>query len=276
MVYQEVSIKVEGSHTEGYEPKLCAYLVDNKNEMDQKRKRPAILVCPGGGYSYTSDREAEPVAIRLLAMGFQAFVLRYSCAPARFPTAQLEAAKAILTIREHAQEWHVDPEHVVIMGFSAGGHLAASIGVFWDKEWIYGPLHASPKQIRPDGMVLCYPVITSGEYAHRGSFDCLLGEDKQDLLEMVSLENQVSENTPPAFLWHTFEDASVPLENTLFFVSALRKAMVSTEVHIYPKGGHGLALANEETDPAANPGSMVVKECQGWIQLAGDWVRRLK
>lgn len=272
MVHEKIEIKVDGWEKREYQPVLYTYVLDSPDFLKGK-KRPAVLICPGGGYSHTSDREAEAVAIQMNAMGFHAFILRYSCAPSRFPTPQLEAAASMLLLRNRAEEWNLDTEKIVILGFSAGGHLAASIGTLYEKELLTGPLKTEPEKIRPAGMILCYPVITAGEFAHRGSFTCLLGDREEELSEFVSLENQVSEDTPPAFLWHTFEDGSVPVENTLLFANAMRKAGVPFELHIYPRGGHGLSLANEET--SAPGGNTIVPECQNWITMAGDWIRRL-
>ncbi len=255
---------------------LATYILESSESVNQGKTRPAVLICPGGGYERTSVREAEPVAIQMNSMGFHAFILYYSCAPAVFPAAQLEAAEAIKLIREHAAEWRITEDKIIIAGFSAGGHLAASIGTFWNREFLYQALGAEARQIQPNGMVLCYPVITSGEYAHRRSFENLLGARCEDaeLLELVSLEKQVTKDVPQTFLWHTYEDQSVPLENTLLFANALRKCQIPMEVHIYPRGGHGIALANEETQ-SMEGGNTIIPEAQNWIRMVGKWIRNL-
>ncbi len=255
---------------------LVTYILECSEAVNQGKKRPAVLICPGGGYARLSVREAEPIAIQMNAMGFHAFILHYSCAPAVFPIPQLEAAKAMILIREQANEWNILEDKVVIAGFSAGGHLAASIGTFWNQKFLYQALEVEPEKIRPDGMILCYPVITSGKYAHRDSFRNLLGEQdkEQELLEQTSLEKQVTKETPKTFLWHTYEDGSVPLENTLLFASALRACQVPMEVHIYPRGGHGIALANEETQSTGDKNT-IIPEAQNWIRMAGEWIRNL-
>lgn len=275
MLHERIDIVIDGYTTENCNARLYTYVLDNYPTIDASRRRPAVLVCPGGGYSHTSDREAEAVAIQMNAMGIHAFVLYYDVAPAvRFPMPQLEAAKAMITIREHAKEWNIDEEKIMILGFSAGGHLAGSIGAFYNKEFICEPLHTAPEMIKPAGMVLCYPVITSGEFAHRGSFENLLGEKEAELSELVSLEKQVTPDTPPAFIWHTYEDGSVPVENSLLYAAALRKAGVPFELHIYPRGGHGLSLGTEETQ-SANGGNTVIPEVQNWISMAGRWIKEL-
>ncbi len=272
MIHLTYQIQVKGSLPEA---KLVTYIQDYSDAM-KMQKRPLILICPGGGYQYTSDRESESIALQFLAMGYHAAVLRYSCAPAKYPTSLLELASAMLLIRGNAEEWHVDAERIVVQGCSAGGHLAASLGIFWDEEFLAhelgleGPDH---EILRPAGMILCYPVITSGEFAHRGSFQNLLGDREEELAEKLSLEKQVSEKTPRAFIWHTFADGSVPVENSLLLVGAMRRAGIPTEFHMYPVGGHGLALATRLTE--TSDGRHVQEECASWVGLAETWLKHL-
>lgn len=252
--------------------KFYGYILDNSKEIDINRKRPAILIVPGGGYGMTSDREAEPVAIRMLAAGFNAFVLRYSVAPTRYPAALLELSSAIALIRQNAELWHINSDQIILAGFSAGGHLAANLATAWDSKLLQDYGYRS-EDIKPNGLFLGYPVITSGKYAHVDSFKNLLGEQYQDtkLRESLSLEHQVSSTTPPTFIWHTYTDDCVPVENTLLFVQALRKADVPVEMHIFPKGGHGLSLGTEET--AINNGYGIQLEISVWPDLFAVWVK---
>nr|WP_318683855.1 alpha/beta hydrolase [uncultured Acetatifactor sp.] len=262
-------------HEEGSLPgaRLITYIQDASDSM-AIGKRPLVLVCPGGGYARTSDREGEPVALKFLAMGYHAAVLRYSCAPARFPTSLLELAASVALIRKNAEEWSVDSQKIIVQGASAGGHLAASLGMFWDENFLaegIGLTDSDHELLRPNGMILCYPVITSGEFAHRDSFACLLGDGQDQLREKLSLEKRVNAKTPPAFIWHTYTDQSVPVENSLLLVNALRRANISTEFHMYPKGEHGLSLANHLTENSDGQG--VQEECTSWIELAHTWVK---
>ena len=271
MHYEVVPIQVPGSKEEAT---LSLYLWDNSPAMDIHRRRPVILICPGGAYEYTSDREAEPIAMRYLGSGYQAAVLRYSVAPARYPEALLQLSFAVYYLRSHAEEFHIDPGKIVVLGCSAGGHLAASLGVFWNKQpFLSGRLGVERQEIRPDALLLCYPVINSTDFAHEGSFRNLLGERYEELLPEMSLEAFVDEETPKTFLWHTMTDEAVPVENSILFFSALRWANVPCEMHIYPVGRHGLALADEETKNAEGYG--VQKECQGWLSLSLDWLKTL-
>ena len=249
---------------------LTTYVWDNSPEMDPGRKRPSVIVCPGGGYEFLSDREAEPIALKLVGMGYNAFVLRYSLTQ-KFPKSLQEAAEAVRTVRANSDRWHVQTDRVFIMGFSAGGHLAASLGTLWDREFVWGALDAVPEDCRPDGIILSYPVISSGIYAHRGSFVHLLQEDYEEKLALVSLENQVTRNTSPTFIWHTVDDGAVPIENTLLFISALQENGVPFEAHIFPRGTHGLALADRET--STPDGGCLSDHCAGWPSLLEKWIR---
>ena len=238
--------------------------------------RPAVIICPGGCYEFCSMREAEPVAFQFLAMDCHAFVLHYSTAPSVFPEALRELAAAVALLRRNAEAWNIDSRRILACGFSAGGHLAASLGVFWDRELVCGPLGLSASDVRPDGLILAYPVISSGGHAHEGSFGNLTGGDA-GMRELLSLENQAGPQVPPVFLWHTDTDTTVPVENSLLFAMALKKAGVSLELHIFPAGRHGLALATEETAKEEDDGrgSYVVPCCQVWTKLAGQWLSRL-
>lgn len=253
---------------------LTTYILENTKEIDMDRTRPMVIICPGGGYRFVSDREAEPIAIQLNAMGLHTCILRYSVFPAKFPTALVQLAKTVAYVREHAKEWKVKSDKIVVAGFSAGGHLAASLGTFWHEKFLEDILQMPKENYQPNGLLLSYPVITSGEFAHRDSFCALLQEDYDEMVGKMSLEKQVSEMTPPTFVWHTFEDELVPVENTLLFTQALNEKKIPFELHVYPRGGHGLSLATEETRSVYDS-SPLVTECQNWITMAGTWVKKL-
>ncbi len=267
----EIQLPEECGGKEEAVARADAYLLD-WGEEGTKKVRPAVVICPGGGYRHLSPREGEPIAMQYLSMGFHAFVLRYSIAPARFPTALWQLALLVARIRERSREWLADPERIVVSGFSAGGHLACSLGAFWNRELVWGPLGLRAEQIRPAAMLLSYPVITSGPFCHSGSFENLLGEEAQDKEKrhLVSLEHQVGPHTPRTFVWHTAADASVPVQNSLLLAQALAKSGVSVELHIYPEGCHGLSLATEDTSSGKE--NMIEPRCQSWIKLAGEWL----
>lgn len=253
---------------------LDTYILKQIPDIQGERKRPCILICPGGGYGHLAEREAEPVALKMNSYGLNACVLRYSLLPNGYPCPMYEAAYAMRYIRQHASEWGIDPNKVVIAGFSAGGHVAASLGTLWNQDefalFVRDYLKCEPKDIRPDGMLLGYSVLTSGEKAHRMSFTRLLGDRYDELVEKVSLETRVNEGTPKTFMWHTFEDNSVPVENSLLFADALRKNNIPFELHIFPKGSHGIALATKETDVL--DGSKYQPECAVWTDMFKTWL----
>lgn len=272
MIHKKIEIKARAMEAVG---NLFTYFLDSSIEMRPNEKRPVILMCPGGGYEMTSDREAEPMAMQFLAMGYHVAVLRYSVCPVRYPAALLQVAESVLYLKEHADEYHIDPEKIVVQGCSAGGHLAANYGIAWNSPFLTKLMGVEndPERLRVAGLLLCYPVITSGEKAHEESFRNLLGEQYEEKKEELSLENQVTPDTPPTFLWHTATDETVPVENSLYFFQACLQQGVSAELHIYPVGGHGLSLANEETCRANGIG--VQKECQSWIGLAQTWLEEI-
>lgn len=273
MIHKEFEIKEEGS-IEG--SKLIVYIQETASPKLKIKKRPMVIVCPGGGYDHTSDRESEPLALSFLAKGFHAAVLRYSCFPAQYPTAMLELARSVMIVREHAEEWCIDKEAIIIQGSSAGGHLAACFACFWHEDFLAEKLNGNKSDsfketFRPNGLMLSYPVITSGEYAHKGSFINLLGDNLSELKEKLSLETAVNENVPSTFIWATFTDESVPVENSLLFARALKKHNINTELHIFCEGGHGLALANHLTE--GPEGKECVPSCEVWIDLACAWLK---
>lgn len=271
MIHQQISLSVGGSLPDSH---LTTYILDASQEMDSARKRPLVLVCPGGAYRFTSDREAELIALQFNSMGYHSAVLHYSCAPAVFPTAVTEVAASVKLLKDRAEEWGIDKDKIFVLGFSAGGHLAASFGVFWNREFLSDALSCPQEKLRPAGLILCYPVITSREeYTHQESIHNLLGDQYEAKKEEMALENQVGKHVPPTFLWHTFADDAVPFQNSLLFVEALGKAGVPAEFHLYPEGEHGLSLANDSV--LRTDGTGVQKQCQSWITLLKTWLRHM-
>ena len=253
-----------GAGPDGFQPTLTTYLLGGEYS------RAAVLICPGGGYRFVSPREAEPIALQFAAAGFHAFVLDYSVAPRRYPQALLDLARAMCLIREKSAVWRIDPGKIALCGFSAGGHLAASLVAQGDKAFLTEKPGITLRLIPPDALILGYPVITSGPFAHQGSFDQLLGGDPDNpLRRQLSLELQVSPETPPVFLWHTLADQAVPVENSLLYAQALRDKQIPFEFHIFPRGPHGLALATPETDDG-NVG--VYPHVSRWMGLCLEWL----
>ena len=158
MIYKKIEIAVDGYKETA---DLYTYFLDNSIEMHINRKRPVVVICPGGGYAMTSDREAEPIAMQYLVRGYHAVILRYSVEPARYPLALLQLAKSVAFLRKNAAEFHIDTNKIVLQGFSAGGHLAASLGVFWKKDFIAQTLGVTSDMVKPNGMILSYPLPVS-------------------------------------------------------------------------------------------------------------------
>ncbi len=262
---------IRSRHTEA---KLDVYILDETHRQEMQAPingRPFVLVIPGGGYVHKSAREAEPIAMRFLAAGYNAAVLWYTTAPATFPSALEEAAQAVALIRSH-EEWNVGK--VFACGFSAGGHLTASLGVLWNDPLLAMATGLDPQSYRPDGVILSYPVITSGEKRHDGSFRNLLGELYEDetAREQVSLEKQVTEDAAPAFIWHTYTDAAVPVENSLLLASAYAEKKRPLEMHIFPTGWHGLATGDAQT----NASPQTPYETADWLPMAIRWIGQQK
>lgn len=271
MKYFEIPIQKEGSLEY---VRLETYLLDTPGDKIRIQKRPMVVICPGGGYHTLSYREGEPLAIHFLNQGFHACVLRYSVIPARFPTPLLELGEVMKLIHEHGEEWRVDTGHIILHGASAGGHLAGMMGVFWKQPWLASMLDTTAEVLRPAGLLLSYPVITAMDPdGHLRSFENLLGDKMEQEKERFSLERQVTEDTPPTFLWHTGTDGSVPVENSFLMAMALQKAGVPVELHIFPEGPHGLSLASPLVERL--DGSGVEASCQCWIDLADAWLERI-
>ncbi len=256
---------------ESVDPTLTLYLPNILMELGrQNQKRPCLLICPGGAYAWCSQREAEPVAVHFLPEGFNVFVLNYSVAPSRFPTQLREVAAALELIHSNADAWHCDVHRVGIMGFSAGGHLAAHYSTCFDCPQV--------RQVFPDSKpvqasILCYPVISADSaVAHLGSFENLLGHSPLTMeeTEHFSCNLRVTEHTPPTFLWHTAADGAVPVMNSLLYAQALAGHQVPFELHVYPAGGHGLATADEHTNDQLEPGATHAK---AWLDAARKWLR---
>ena len=243
----------------------------------RKEKSDAILIIPGGGYTgVCSDREGENIAIAFNALGYACFVLDYSVKPnAKFPRPLIEASLAMVHIRENAEKYKVDPERVFVLGFSAGGHLAGSLGTRWHIPEVANAINAPFGTNKPTGMILCYPVLCWFDKTHSGTFINAFGTDKptEEQIRLISLENDLGENTPPACLWHTANDQAVNVQNTLKMATALSEAKIPFEVHIFPDGPHGMALATEATGASPN---MINPRVAEWPRLADGWMKSVK
>ena len=254
----------------GENPTLDIYLPYNMPEMRREnQKRPCMLVCPGGGYGMCSEREAEPIALHFLPEGYNVFVLTYSVAPYRFPTQIREVAAAMELIYKNADEWNCDTDKIAIIGFSAGGHLAAHYSTMFDCKEVREVL---PESKSVNATVLSYPVISADfDITHQGSILNLLGHkpETKEEEEYFSCNCNVKETTPPAFLWHTAEDGAVPVANSFLYASALTEKKVPVELHVYPFGGHGLSTSDKHTvDNVTN----IVEYNNIWLSSVKRWL----
>jgi acetyl esterase/lipase len=283
---------------------LTTYLLDDSPDFQTGKRKPAVLILPGGGYLGTSDREAEPIAVFFAAQGYHAFVLRYAVLfqsyphdlarppeknpfPSLFPQPLFDVAAALRLIRSRAAQWLVDPAHIAVSGFSAGGHLAASIGTQWNSPLLLDRLGGPAADFRPDALILGYPMV---DYVLTTQLQARIPDNPlTDFLRLcevaafghmeaspaekdrINPAHYVSSQTPPTFIWHTTDDELVPLENSLELAASLKKVGVPLEMHIFAHGHHGLALANEQT--AADP-NQINLPVQAWTGLALTWLRR--
>ena len=254
----------------GCDPQLTVYLPDNMTNMGRSdQKHPCLLICPGGGYRGVSQREGEPIAFHFLPQGYNVFILWYSVSPNRFPTQLREVAAAMELIYENAEAWHCDTEKIAIMGFSAGGHLAAH----YSNAYNWPEVREMFPESKPvNASLLCYPVITADpKRAHLGSFRNLLGKEELTEEEQLrfSCDQMVTDQTPPTFLWHTRQDQAVPVMNTLLYGQALAEHNVPFAAYIYPEGVHGLATVDSVTNDELSPASMQAKD---WLNAAQKWL----
>lgn len=243
-----------------------------------RRKRPTILVLPGGAYEFCFDiGEGGPIVRFFMSKGYNCARLNYSVskmASLLMPKASrplLEASQTVSMLRKNAEKWNVDTERIAVIGFSAGGHLAASLGTMWDDDSVYDNLKIPFASNKPNAMILCYPVIKSDEYAHRGSIDNLLGKYKDDkeLLNKYDLTNQISDNTPPTFIWHTYTDDGVPVENSIKFCEEMRKKSKSScELHVFFEGGHGMGLCTKDV-------GYDYPHVAKWTELCAQWLDKI-
>ena len=226
---------------------LTMYGWDDSTGKEVSTLRPALLIFPGGGYRHCSDREADPIAFSFLSRGYQCFILRYSVGEvASFEQALRDASTALHYLHDHAQSLGIDNDKIAVCGFSAGGHLAASLGTMGD--------------IRPNALILGYPCILS-------SMSSIFP------FEVPSADQYVDERTPETFLFHTFQDGLVPVENPMAFATALDRYKVPFEFHLFRNGGHGLSLGNALT--ANGSEALMEPDFAKWVDLCAAWLQHV-
>lgn len=269
MIYEKIFLDEndENVYLEAYAP-----------DKTQNFVRDGVLVIPGGGYEQVcSDREGEPIAFDFIQKGCAAFVLHYSVKDkALFPRPLIEASKAMKYIKDNATHYGIDPERVFATGFSAGGHLCASLGILWHRKEIYDSVPMEYGYNKPKGIMPIYPVVSAMVPTHAGSFNNILGKDNPSEEEKTkySLEFSVDENSSPAFIVHTSDDNAVPVFNALALANAYASKNMQFELHIYKTGAHGMALANEITSGGADGWNN--KTNGSWTYFAREWMKTIK
>ncbi len=244
----------------------------NAGEVLLEKTFPAMVICPGGGYGMTSDREAEVVALQFLSEGYRTFVIRYSVAPHCFPQQLREVAAVMELIYKYADEWKIDVTRIGIIGFSAGGHLAAQYSNRYDCPEVR---ELFPESKPVNASILSYAVLTAHpEFKHGGSIRHYVGYEPTERNEKgCSCELMVTEKTPPTFLWHTAEDKTVPVENSLLYAQALSAHKVPFELHVYPYGCHGLSTANkllyDGLEERYAHATKWIEDVKTWLELQG-------
>lgn len=281
---------------------LTTYIIAEEGELTAINPRPAVLICPGGGYFNCSDREAEPIALHFATLGYHAFVLRYSTytegsmelpefgkpLPVKkdriHPAPVRDIGRAMLYIHENAEKWHVDTDRIAVCGFSAGGHNSAMYGVYWDNPLLTDYFGVEKEKLKPAAMILGYPLTDyifmrdiEKSPMDKEFFDssnrAFIGEDNNsdEILKNVSPARLVSESTPPAFIWATAGDNLVPVQHSLRIAHALADKNIPFELHVFEEGEHGLSTAAQG---AAVAKSQINKDVAQWTDLAGKWLEK--
>lgn len=246
---------------------LTGYIHDYNEDSLLKNIRSAMVVVPGGGYEFVSSREKDPVALYYFEKGFNTFILDYSVnKEAKDLNPLLELSDALVQIRDKASAFYVNPTEIAVIGFSAGAHLAATLSTLYNHPRIKELTKVENKYNSPDATILCYPVISMKEFAHQGSKNIVTNND-EDLIELLSLENHVTKDVPPTFIWHTQDDESVSINNSLLYVNALVKEQVPCEFHMFENGEHGLSMCTTDC-------YKLDEHCGKWKELSLNWLSK--
>lgn len=274
MIHETIHLK-DYYPTLTMDPTITSYCPENFKEWSTNYKRKCVLVIPGGGYQFVSEREAEPVALRFVGQDIACFVLKYTIMPNLvYPNPIVEAFAAIAYIRKYADIYHIDPDKISVLGFSAGGHLAATVSCYHTSKEYADYLNISLDDMKVNGCILSYPVISSGLYSHAGSINNV-SQGREDLKEKLSIEKHITKDFPKTFIWHTTFDTIVPLENSLLLAQELSKNKIFLEMHIYPMLDHGQALCDRSVynENVSNEEILKMKHNTQWVENAIHFVK---
>ena len=250
-------------------PTLRAFIHEGPCQTEGRQNYPALLILPGGGYNFCNNAEGEPVATKFYSLGFNCYVLIYTCKPhAYYPTQLLQTAAAIHLIRTR-EDWN-NSGHVSVIGFSAGGHLAGHISSCWDMPLLSDTLECESETLRVNAMILCYPGAIFEKDSHRGSITNLFEEKKtEEEYAALDIRKHIRKGiTPPAFLWHTEIDSAVPTEDSFRVFSALRKAGIPSEIHVFPEGEHGFSVADRTVGRNTTREYAYIRR---WVDMVMEW-----
>lgn len=267
---------------------LTAYIQETVIDNNLMGNRPAVIICPGGGYIGITEKEAEPVALRFISAGYNAFVLRYSIGAemARFPAPFIDAAKAVMLVRENAGKWSIDPDNISLCGFSTGGHIAAILAATWQEEYLAKALNANSKIFRPNKLILGYPLLNMLQFKKK---NIATHPERQPVLDMIftaaygtmspsnqlveewNCKNRITLQMPPTFIWTTSEDDIVGVEECLDFIKVLAANNISYEFHIFEKGDHGLSLGDQTVGYSVSEIKKHINAHE-WVDLALNWI----
>jgi acetyl esterase/lipase len=270
---------------------LTAYIPDTSLEHQMAGNRPAVIICPGGAFLGITEKEAEPVALRFLSAGYHAFVLKYSIGAdmARLPAPFIDAAKAILLVREHAGRWGVNPDKITLCGFSTGGYVAAHLAATWQEDYLTKALKADNQLFRPNALLLGYPLLDMNQFKLKNIdrspemktliemiFTTIYGtiDPKKELLEEGDYKNKITSHMVPTFLWTTSEDVLVGVDESLEFIKVLASKHIPYEFHIFEKGAHGLSLG-DQTVGYLEEEMKELGNVKQWVDLALNWLKTI-
>jgi len=264
MRYFSVNLRQEPTE-HGFMPQLQLYLVE-----DNTQPRPIVIIVPGGGYVTLCIKEdGEKTALQYNAAGFHAAVLSYCVKPHLFPEPLMDLAAAVGLVREHAQEWGINPQMIAVCGFSAGGHLCASLSTLWNNEKVFTTAEIEAELYKPNAAILCFPVTTA-KLPHCKDFLTVFVGGDTEKLQLVACDEQVNDKTPPTFMYCTFADRLTPVENVLYYAESLKKYNVQFELHIFPQGDHGAPWCDAViwSKPAS-------ARQYNYLQLSIEWLKEL-